>query len=68
MTMLAHSLLMKSRKMCSVLSAMHAGHVCGVTNTDCLVQNGSVHGCVIVTFKCLFLTNRMRNGIKNCCV
>ena len=57
--MLVHSLPMKSRErlvhdVMPYNSAIHAGLVHDVTDTDCMTQNGSAHGPVFATFKLFF--------------
>ena len=63
--MLVCPLPMKCRKKVGFWGIRYFSHtsadlVCDTTDTDCQEHNGSTHG--------QFLTNEMRNWMKNCCV
>ena len=48
--------------------AQHVSLVYDISNTDCWAQNGCTLGCVFMTLKGLFLRNRMRSWVTNCCM
>ena len=66
----ALQMMSKNRSACNTFDtlATHAGIVCYITDTDFGAEYGSIHGHVFTPFKHKFPTNRMRNGVKHCCM
>ena len=57
----------RNRLACDLFSTYttHSGIVRDVTDTHCLAQHGSTHCRVFQTFKHLFVSNRIKNEVKN---